>query len=321
MTTPKPVVLCILDGWGHREDREANAPALANTPNFDRLWSACPHAFLTTFGPDVGLPSGQMGNSEVGHTNIGAGRVVAMDLGQIDLAIEDGSFFDNPAIAGFRRQGQSGGGTAHLMGLTSPGGVHAHQDHIVAAAKMLGDAGVPVAVHVITDGRDVPPKSARDQIAKFDRRPAEERPRSSPSSGRYYAMDRDNRWERCRRPMPPSCRRRARPPTMPTRPSPPPTTGAKTTSSSCPRCSTATTASRTATASSSSISAPTAPAKSWPPSARPDFDGFDTGKRPAYVGPAGHGRVFRPTQRLYDRRLPEARNRQHARRMGRRNRG
>ncbi len=92
----KPVVLCILDGWGHREAREANAPALANTPTYDRLMSTCPHNFLVTHGPDVGLPSGQMGNSEVGHTNIGAGRVVAMDLGQIDLAIEDGSFFLKP---------------------------------------------------------------------------------------------------------------------------------------------------------------------------------------------------------------------------------
>jgi len=90
MTIPKPVVLCILDGWGYREERSANAPALAQTPNFDRIWAQCPHGLLTTHGPDVGLPRGQMGNSEVGHTNIGAGRVVAMDLGQIDLAIEDG---------------------------------------------------------------------------------------------------------------------------------------------------------------------------------------------------------------------------------------
>ena len=96
---PKPVVLCILDGWGHREDSTANAPRLANTPNFDRILAACPHGLLTTHGPDVGLPSGQMGNSEVGHTNIGAGRVVAMDLGQIDLSIEDGSFFENPRFS------------------------------------------------------------------------------------------------------------------------------------------------------------------------------------------------------------------------------
>ncbi len=195
MTAPKPVVLCILDGWGHREETEANAPALADTPNFDRLWRDCPHAFLTTFGPDVGLPTGQMGNSEVGHTNIGAGRVVAMDLGQIDLAIEDGSFFDNEAIKAFAQKVKAAHGTAHLMGLTSPGGVHAHQDHIVAAARMLDDLGVKTAIHVITDGRDVPPTSAREQILKFaGDLPSDTQIRSV--SGRYFAMDRDNRWDR-----------------------------------------------------------------------------------------------------------------------------
>ncbi len=195
MTHPKPVVLCILDGWGYREDREANAPALANTPTFDRLWSTCPHAFLVTYGPDVGLPTGQMGNSEVGHTNIGAGRVVAMDLGQIDLAIEDGSFFDNEAIGAFSETLKKSRGTAHLMGLTSPGGVHAHQDHIVAAAKLLTDKGVPVMVHVITDGRDVPPKSAREQIARFTADLPDGVTVAS-VTGRYFAMDRDNRWDR-----------------------------------------------------------------------------------------------------------------------------
>ncbi|MDF0596537.1 2,3-bisphosphoglycerate-independent phosphoglycerate mutase [Psychromarinibacter halotolerans] len=195
MTHPKPVVLCILDGWGYREDRTANAPALADTPTFDRLWSTCPHAFLVTYGPDVGLPTGQMGNSEVGHTNIGAGRVVAMDLGQIDLAIEDRSFFENESIAAFADTLKDSGGTAHLMGLTSPGGVHAHQDHIVAAAKLLTGKGVPVTVHVITDGRDVPPKSAREQVAKFiDDLP--EGVTVASVTGRYFAMDRDNRWDR-----------------------------------------------------------------------------------------------------------------------------
>lgn len=195
MSNPKPVVLCILDGWGHREQTEANAPALADTPNFDRLWQTCPHAFLTTFGPDVGLPTGQMGNSEVGHTNIGAGRVVAMDLGQIDLAIEDGSFFKNTAILEFAEKMKASGGTAHMMGLTSPGGVHAHQDHIVAAAKLLDDAGVPVAVHILTDGRDVPPTSAREQIAQFEA-DLPKAVRVCSVSGRYFAMDRDNRWDR-----------------------------------------------------------------------------------------------------------------------------
>ena len=112
MTVPKPVVLCILDGWGLREERTANAPALANVPNFNRLWADCPHQTLITYGPDVGLPTGQMGNSEVGHTNIGAGRVVAMDLGAIDLAIETGTFFRNPALLAFIEALKASGGTA-----------------------------------------------------------------------------------------------------------------------------------------------------------------------------------------------------------------
>ena len=195
MSAPKPVVLCILDGWGLREEREANAPAQADTPTFDRIMATCPHATLITHGPDVGLPTGQMGNSEVGHTNIGAGRVVAMDLGQIDLAIEDGSFFDNAALNAFADRLKASGGTAHLMGLASPGGVHSHQDHIVAAARMLTGKGVPVVVHAITDGRDVPPRSAAGQVAQL----AADLPdgaRIVTVSGRYYAMDRDNRWER-----------------------------------------------------------------------------------------------------------------------------
>ena len=133
MNIPKPVVLCILDGWGLRKEREANAPLLANTPTFDRIMKTCPNAKLVTHGPDVGLPTGQMGNSEVGHTNIGAGRVVAMDLGQIDLAIEDGSFFENAEIVAFAEKLKASGGTAHLVGLASPGGVHSHQSHIVAS--------------------------------------------------------------------------------------------------------------------------------------------------------------------------------------------
>ncbi|NNF24466.1 MAG: 2,3-bisphosphoglycerate-independent phosphoglycerate mutase [Rhodobacteraceae bacterium] len=195
MSAPKPVVLCILDGWGLREDTENNAPALAETPNFDWLMANCPHAQLVTHGPDVGLPSGQMGNSEVGHTNIGAGRVVAMDLGQIDFAIEDGSFFDNAALGDFAKALTASGGTAHLMGIASAGGVHGHWRHIVAAAKALTDAGVPVAVHAITDGRDVPPKSAdKDLKTLADALPAGAR--IVTVIGRYYAMDRDNRWER-----------------------------------------------------------------------------------------------------------------------------
>jgi len=190
-----PVILTILDGWGLRDDTANNAPALANTPTIDHLTATCPHATLITHGPDVGLPTGQMGNSEVGHTNIGAGRVVAMDLGQIDLAIEDGSFFDNSEIKGFASRVAEAGGRAHVVGLTSDGGVHAHSDHLLAACKALTDKGLSVALHAITDGRDVAPNSAMEQVAAF----AGALPDGAEIvtvSGRYYAMDRDNRWDR-----------------------------------------------------------------------------------------------------------------------------
>ncbi|WP_170480086.1 2,3-bisphosphoglycerate-independent phosphoglycerate mutase [Ruegeria arenilitoris] len=195
MTVPKPVVLCILDGWGISDSTEANAPLMANTPTIDSIMSKGPHAKLITHGPDVGLPSGQMGNSEVGHTNIGAGRVVAMDLGQIDLAIEDGSFFENAALQTFIAKVKAVGGTAHLMGLVSDGGVHGHLNHMIAAAKAITGSGVPVALHAITDGRDVPPKSALTFVAELERH-LPEGARIATLCGRYYAMDRDNRWER-----------------------------------------------------------------------------------------------------------------------------
>ncbi len=194
MNTPKPVVLCILDGWGLSEATEANAPYLADTPNFDAIMQG-PHATLVTHGPDVGLPRGQMGNSEVGHTNIGAGRVVAMDLGQIDLAIEDGSFFTNPALRAFIATMRESGGVAHLMGLVSDGGVHAHIDHIAAAVGEIVRAGVPVALHAITDGRDVAPKSAQGYIADLQAR-LPQGARIVTLTGRYFAMDRDKRWAR-----------------------------------------------------------------------------------------------------------------------------
>jgi 2,3-bisphosphoglycerate-independent phosphoglycerate mutase len=191
----EPVVLCILDGWGLSERAEANAPHLAHTPNFDRLMQTCPNATLTTHGPDVGLPRGQMGNSEVGHTNIGAGRVVAMDLGQIDLAIEDGSFAENDALGRFIARLQDSGGRAHLMGLVSDGGVHGHIAHIAAAAKVIRAAGVPVVLHAITDGRDVAPRSARSHLANLiEALPGDVR--IVTVTGRYFAMDRDNRWSR-----------------------------------------------------------------------------------------------------------------------------
>ena len=195
MAAPKPVVLCILDGWGQREDRTANAPALAHTPNFDRLIATCPHATLITHGPDVGLPSGQMGNSEVGHTNIGAGRVVAMDLGAIDLAIEDGSFARNAALLDFIAALKASGGAAHLMGVVSDGGVHGHITHVIAACRAIAGAGVPVVLHAITDGRDVAPSSAAGFMADLMAGlPAGVR--IGTVIGRYWAMDRDNRWER-----------------------------------------------------------------------------------------------------------------------------
>ena len=195
MSTPKPVVLCILDGWGLSETTEANAPALAETPTFDRLMATCPNATLITHGPDVGLPKGQMGNSEVGHTNIGAGRVVAMDLGQIDLAIEEGTFQQEPALLGFICKLRDTGGTAHLMGVASDGGVHGHVSHIIAAAKMLSSAGIDTVLHAITDGRDVAPKSALTYMETLERALPED-VRIVTVSGRYYAMDRDTRWER-----------------------------------------------------------------------------------------------------------------------------
>ncbi|WP_122072175.1 2,3-bisphosphoglycerate-independent phosphoglycerate mutase [Pseudophaeobacter sp. EL27] len=195
MSTPKPVVLCILDGWGSAAPGEANAPYLAQTPMFDALMAAGPQARLVTHGPDVGLPSGQMGNSEVGHTNIGAGRVVAMDLGQIDLAIEDGSFEQNAALLAFIARLKETGGAAHLMGLVSDGGVHGHINHILAAIRAITEAGVPVWLHAITDGRDVAPKSAYGYFEQLK----EELPKGAKIAtvtGRYFAMDRDNRWER-----------------------------------------------------------------------------------------------------------------------------
>ena len=133
----KPVVLCILDGWGIGSNPAASAPAQAHVPNFNRIWDTCPHSTLTTFGPDVGLPTGQMGNSEVGHTNIGAGRVVAMDLGAIDLAIEDGSFATNEGLLAFAGKLRATGGTAHLIGVVSDGGVHGHLNHLLAAIRAI----------------------------------------------------------------------------------------------------------------------------------------------------------------------------------------
>ena len=191
----KPVMLMILDGWGYREDSADNAVAQAKTPNFDRLMASCPHALLRTSGRVVGLPDGQMGNSEVGHLNIGAGRVVMQELPRIDLAIEDGSLAKNPALIKLIDALKTSGGTCHLLGLISPGGVHAHQDQAVALAKIITGAGVPVMVHGLLDGRDTPPQSAAEYVAKF----AAGLPAGAVIGtliGRYFGMDRDKRWER-----------------------------------------------------------------------------------------------------------------------------
>ncbi|MEP2919809.1 MAG: 2,3-bisphosphoglycerate-independent phosphoglycerate mutase [Sulfitobacter sp.] len=198
MSFPKPVVLCILDGWGIGQTEQGNAPLQARTPTMDRLLSSCPAATLTTFGPDVGLPRGQMGNSEVGHTNIGAGRVVAMDLGQIDLAIEEGSFATHAPMQDFIQKLKATGGTAHLMGLVSRGGVHGHLSHMIAAVNALDAAGVPVVIHALTDGRDVAPQSALADLKTLtDALP--DGVKIATLAGRYYAMDRDNRWDRVSR--------------------------------------------------------------------------------------------------------------------------
>jgi len=195
MQRRRPVMLVILDGWGWREEARDNAIRQAKTPNFDRLWQTGPHGFLHTSGRDVGLPEGQMGNSEVGHLNIGAGRVVVQDLPRIDQAIANGEIERAPALLTLIEKLKASSGTCHLVGLVSPGGVHSHQDHALELVKILDRAAVPVLVHAITDGRDTPPQSAADDIKRL----IAALPRSiriATVCGRYYAMDRDKRWDR-----------------------------------------------------------------------------------------------------------------------------
>ncbi len=193
----RPVVLCILDGWGNGEPGPANAIFLTPTPHYDRLLADFPNAELRTSAGDVGLPAGQMGNSEVGHQNIGAGRVVLQDLPRIDAAVADDSLGDNPALGEFIEKLRDSGGRCHLMGLMSPGGVHAHQDHIAALARLLNDSGIPVVVHAFLDGRDTPPRSASEFMATFLRETADlDKLTIGTVIGRYYAMDRDKRWDR-----------------------------------------------------------------------------------------------------------------------------
>jgi 2,3-bisphosphoglycerate-independent phosphoglycerate mutase len=194
----RPVMLVILDGWGCRQETADNAVRQARTSTFDKLWSSCPHATLHTSGKDVGLPDGQMGNSEVGHLNIGAGRLVMQDLPRINHAVETGEIARQPALVDLMGRLQKSGGACHLMGLLSPGGVHSHQDHATALAKVVTEAGLPVVMHVFTDGRDTPPRSAGDDIGRL----VSALPRGASIGtvcGRYYAMDRDNRWDRVSR--------------------------------------------------------------------------------------------------------------------------
>jgi 2,3-bisphosphoglycerate-independent phosphoglycerate mutase len=188
-------MLVVLDGWGWRDESADNAVRLAEPATFNRLWPNCPHAFLSASGKHVGLPEGQIGNSEVGHLNIGAGRVVMQELPRIGAAIADGSLTANPALRDFIAALRGSGGACHLLGLVSPGGVHSHQDHAVALARLLDEAGVPVRVHAFMDGRDTPPRAGAEYMAAF----CAALPRAAgvaTVSGRYYAMDRDQRWDR-----------------------------------------------------------------------------------------------------------------------------
>jgi 2,3-bisphosphoglycerate-independent phosphoglycerate mutase len=200
MSDKKPVLLCILDGWGLNPVTENNAIALANTPNFDRLWNEYPHTTLRADGFAVGLPEGQFGNSEVGHMNIGAGRVVMQDLPRITQALEQGELAKNPVLLDHIAKLKQSGGKAHLMGLISNGGVHAHQEHIAGVVKIISSHGVPVVLHLFTDGRDTPPASAKGFVEKFLSDISEcQNVVVGTVTGRFYAMDRDNRWERVSR--------------------------------------------------------------------------------------------------------------------------
>ena len=194
----KPVMLLILDGWGYRNTITAdNAIEQGHTPNWHSLLMTCPHCFVETSGYDVGLPEGQMGNSEVGHTNLGAGRVVMQDLPKIDLAIKDGSLEINPVLCELIAKLKETKGACHLMGLMSPGGVHSHQRHIEAVCAILQKNGISTNVHAFLDGRDTPPQSAKGFLADFENN-IKDMPevKVATISGRFYAMDRDKRWDR-----------------------------------------------------------------------------------------------------------------------------
>lgn len=197
---PKPIILCIVDGWGQAPASAGNAITGAQPANFTRLRLTYPHTILTTSGTSVGLPQGEVGNSEVGHLNLGAGRIVLQDLLRIDSAVADGSFFTNQAFAGAINHIKTTGGNVHLMGLVGLGSVHSSTSHLFALLSLLQKSDVPkerVKLHIFTDGRDSPPASAKAVIGELSEKLEKENLGQIASiSGRYYAMDRDNRWER-----------------------------------------------------------------------------------------------------------------------------
>jgi 2,3-bisphosphoglycerate-independent phosphoglycerate mutase len=197
-TKKKPTVLIVLDGWGYREETKDNAIANASTPVWDRLWAKSPHTLISASGEDVGLPGGQMGNSEVGHMSLGSGRVIYQNISRIDQAIRDGSFDRNPTLINAIDKSIAADGAVHVFGLLSTGGVHSHEDQIFAAIRMAASRGVrQVYLHAFLDGRDTLPRSAGPSLEKADALFAELNcGRTATICGRYYAMDRDNRWDR-----------------------------------------------------------------------------------------------------------------------------
>ena len=198
MTRPKPLVLVILDGWGYRPETTANAIALAHKPTYDRLLREYPNTLIQTSGKYVGLPEGQMGNSEVGHLNIGAGRIVRMDSTRIELMIQNGEFFQHPVLLAAMKNARTGGRQLHLFGLVSDGGVHSYQSHLHALLKMAKQNDVSrVFVHAFMDGRDTLPTSGAGYLEQLQQKMREYNTgRIASVNGRYYAMDRDRRWER-----------------------------------------------------------------------------------------------------------------------------
>ena len=194
----RPALLLILDGWGYREETDHNAIHTASTPLWDRLWSEQQHTLVRTSGLAVGLPEGQMGNSEVGHMNLGAGRVVYQSLTRIDKAIEEGDFFNNTAICHGIDQAVANERAVHMFGLLSPGGIHSHEDQIFAAIELAHQRGANhIYLHAFLDGRDTPPRSARESLQKANAVLQDKGDsRIASIAGRFYAMDRDQRWER-----------------------------------------------------------------------------------------------------------------------------